>query len=285
MKLGTILSGLMIFVPASYVAASVQQPKPQVQPATYEDLHTKQAIGRVVTATDGAFFLYEWGQPYFNWVPETKWMAPNAARRLQTYVYMVDLGVEEPTSEYLFYPKAGCTYWLGALSPDNKTVIVYELDHDDRSVRVGTWSMERKDMRWFKLRPDEERIEQATAWLSNDEFLYPVEGLKGKLARASLVTGEAALCASCTAGMALSVESRPTEAAGRYKRGPVGAEDVTKGATLSAVASNGSLAVFVRDNDEELSLLYEQADQAARVLFRNTRRWQPSPMVGSLKAQ
>jgi|ADGO01.1.fsa_nt_gi hypothetical protein len=144
-----IVVGASLFLTCSaYGSSGLLLPEPQSKPGTYADMHSGQALGRIIVAPDGMFFLYEWGKPYFGWVPDTDWMAPNAARRLETFLYKVDftphyeydVGRWKRTSEYLFYPNPGGTYWLGDLSPDSKKVAVYELDHDDDHVRAGVYT-------------------------------------------------------------------------------------------------------------------------------------------------
>lgn len=274
--LGAMLCSSML-APADG-ATSLQQSQPQTKAASYVDVHAQQALGRTIAANDGKFFLYEWGRPYLNWAPDAAWIAPRAARRMQTFLYKVDMSAREPTSEYLFYPKAGCTYWLGDLSPDNKNVIVYELDHDERRVRVGSWDIEKHRMLWFASRPDEDRIESETVWVSNEEFTYPSKDAKGAFVRASLRTGEAVRCASCTSEAVRSAHLATDAAAAQSRQAAAGIDttDIPKGAVLLTGALNGSLAIFVRDDVDFLSMLYKQPEQSAHVLFENSRHWSGS---------
>lgn len=259
--------------------AAVQTKEPQKRPGTYADVHAQQGVGRVIASSDGKFVVYEWGRPYLNWAPETKWMAPGAAKRLETFLYTVDL--DEPdtrtSSEFLFYPNAGCSYWLGDLSADNKHLVVYELSHDDRRVRAGFWSVETKKMQWLTPRADEARIEEGGAWISNDEFLYPIKGGGAVLAKASVVTNMAEPCPECSRETVRMARQNNAEADAHVREiaARVKADDVPKDAVLMAGAGNGSLAIYVRDNKGELSMYYKKPEYPVQTLFTNRREWVP----------
>ena len=272
----------------AYGSSSLQRPEPQSEPGTYADMHAGQALGRIIVSPDGMFFLYEWGRPYFGWVPDVEWMAPNAARRLETFLYKVDftpnyeydVGRWKRTSEYLFYPNPGATYWLGDLSPDNRKVVLYELDHDDNNVRTGVFFLEEKQLKWFEPRPDEGRIEGVTAWISDDEFLYPAKGGTAKLIRANAATGEAKPCPECSMETIRRAEeaARAAHARALEHAAKIEADDIPEGANLVAASQNGELAVYVKDDDEVLMVAAKQPGKPVYILFENKRKfvpWQP----------
>lgn len=243
------------------------------QTGSYADMHTRQAIGRVAVSSDGRFFVYEWARPYLGWVPETKWMKPGAAKRLQTFLYEVDLEEDEPTSEYLFYPNAACTYWLGDLSPDNRHVVVYELNHDDRRVRAGAWSFDKKQMTWFAPQPDEGVLDAGTVWVTHDEFLYIEKGRSSTVIKASVLTGGASACETCTVNAMRKAQQRMKEDDTQTLQaaGGVKAPDVPGDAKLAAASANSSLAVYIKDTAEVLGLSYKRFEEKAQVVFENRR--------------
>lgn len=291
MQLKIVFLGLATLAFTLELHASVNLEAPQVKPGTYADVHSLQGVGRVEASSDGRFFVYEWGRPYLNWVPQTRWMAPKAARRLQTFLYKVDLTRPGSTSEYLFYPNAGCTYWLGDISPDNRRVIIFELDHDDQRVRAGIYDLEDGDhmVQWLGPRPDEARLEEFSAWISNTEFIYPAKDSKGSMIQASALTKEAWPCAICSVENlrqiredAASFASNAKNAAARIDR-----SGVPEDAELVTGAANGSLAIFVQDNKDVLSILFKQSKVSGAVLFENPRKWEapklPQPPLSDTK--
>lgn len=267
------ISAILCFSGTAYGASSLQQKAPQNHPASDEDVRAQQSLGRVLLSPDGSFLLYEWGRPYVNWVPDTQWMAPNAARRMQVSLYRLNLKARDLSSELLFYPKPGASYWLGDLSPDSAHVVLYELDNDSNTVRAGVWSVHEKKAWWFSPRPDEMRIESETVWMSSDEFIYPVKEGKG-FARASALTVNAELCSFCSQQIvrqALSQKRLSTAEAVNdsampdQKHGPPGSK-------LVAATATGAVRVYLTDDAEELALWVSDSDGPARVVFENRRK-------------
>jgi hypothetical protein len=258
--------------------SSLERTTQQSRPATYADIHAQQALGRVIVAPDGQFILYEWGHPYLDWVPDVKWMAPSAARRMETFLFKVDLGTWQPTSEYLFAPRAGATYWLGDLSPDGTRVVLFELDHDSRTVRAGVCAFLRHQMHWFVPRPDEGKLEALTAWISNEEFLYPAKDGSARLVRANAVTGEAAPCAECTVETLRTARVAREEASAHAleESAKLRHDDVPSGAKLVGGSPSGDLAVYVKDDLQVLMMVIKRRDRPAQVVFENSRQW-PRP--------
>jgi hypothetical protein len=272
--LAVLFTGVAAGVP------SLQRKAPQTKPATYADIHAQQSLGRVIVAPDGKFFLFEWGKPYLNWVPDTDWMAPSAARRLETTLFRLDVIDDyQPKAQLIFPPNGGATYWLGDLSPDSQKVVFFELDHDDHNVRAGVWDFQAQRRTWFKLRPDEGALGGVTPWISADEFLYPVkEG--SKRARANFKSGDAVLCTECTAAMIRNAEAAAVKAHADAKAAAarIDRSDVPKDAILLAGAANGSIAVYARDNAETLSMMFKWPPYPMLVLFDNPRQWpRPAP--------
>src|SRR5690606_13399334 len=139
---------------------------PQKRGAVYEEIHAYQALGRTAIAPDGSFFLYEWSRPY-DWAPDYKGLPKAVAARTQTFLYKVATstasGVGSHGSEYLFYPAAGATYYLGTLSPDARYLSFYELDWDDKRIRAAvvlTNDGVSPKITWFDPVPDAARLDQ-----------------------------------------------------------------------------------------------------------------------------
>jgi hypothetical protein len=266
---------VLVLLGCAVARASVDLNVPQRRPGTYADSYALQAVGRVQVSSDGKFFVYEWGRPYLNWAPDLGWIRPRAASRLQTFLFVVDLTNPHPSSEYLFYPNAGCTYWLGDLSPDNKRVILFELNHDERAVRAGVWSVVGRHVTWFTPRADEERLDKMTAWLSNDEFIFPVVAKRDAFVRASMLTHQTEVCVACTAATVRSLRavsiSAVMEAESAVRQTDM--RGIPQGAKFLAGTVSGSLAVFEHDAEESLSLLYKQRGLSAVALFNNSKQW------------
>jgi len=272
-----LVAFVSVFTFWACAAGSVQRKAPQSKPATYADVHAQQALGKVIVTNDGKLILYEWGRPYLNWVPDVDWMAPSAARRLETWLFKVDTTADAPTSELLFYPNAGATYWLGDLSPDESRVAILELDHDDNSVRAGVWHLRDEKFTWFAPRPDEGRFDQVAVWVSAEELLYPGKG-SAQLIRANAATGAAEPCGDCTMAMVQKAKSAVIEARARSKAlaAKIETPDLPKGAILVAGSANGQIAVYAKDDAEVLSLMFVQPEYPVWVLFENPRKW-PRP--------
>lgn len=279
MKAGVLIAVCVSLLGSwAHGASSLERPAPQTRPAGLADIHAQQALGRVIVAPDGRFMLYEWGHPYLDWVPDVDWMAPSAARRMETFLYKVDLTAPEPTSEYLFEPNAGATYWLGDLSPDSRHVAVFELDHDTNTVRAGVWALQEQKIRWFVPRPDEGQLGGVTAWISDEEFLYPAKGGLARLVRANVITGEARPCPECSLQTVQRAKSLADEAAARAGElaARLGDSRLPEGATLLAGSADGSVAVYARDDANVLMLMVKRAGRPLDVLFENPRQW-PRP--------
>ena len=274
MKYGYIFTLIAVtFLSKAY--ASVELGSPQEKAGTYSETYASQGLGRVVASSDGRFVLYEWGRPYLGNPPDARWMAPSSARRLQTFLYKVDLTRPDPTSEYLFYPNASCTYWLGDLSPDNKRAVVFELNHDKREMRIGVWNFEEKEAKaaWFDRPPDQKRFAALTAWISNEVFVYP--GADVPFVRASLVSNDTQRCTDCSAAVIQALHESVISTADQVRiiGSQIDSADIPKGASIVAAAANGSLSVFVRDDKEALSLLLKRPGQPADIVFENARTW------------
>ena len=169
-----------MFLAAASMAFADNQGKltfPQTRAATDGEIKRHQALGRVVPAPDGSFFLYEWSRPY-NWSPDVDWLSSTAAKRMQTWIYKVDTTMSDTTSYYLFHPGSGSTYYLGDLSPDGGRVAVYELDHDDNTIKLGVVTMDdpvTPTITWFEQPPVSSKLHLSPVWTANDELVYPTK--------------------------------------------------------------------------------------------------------------
>lgn len=286
---------------------------PQVRAATDAEIKEYQSLGRVVTAPDGDFFLYEWSRPY-NWAPDTKGIAPAATKRMQTWIYRVDTQISDATSRYLFHPGSGATYYLGNLSPDAKRVAVYELDRDDNSLKLGVVTFDDSvtpSITWFEQAPDSAKLELSPVWTSSDELVYPT---KAGLMRAKVppkVAPEdiplnrldwdkpvkATACTDCKPGMLESAAARreqvekariaaqpkaPEKAANDGWAAADKSADIPKDAKVLARAENGGLTVYAIDNPTILTLGFN-AGSNGKLLFENERH--PKPYVPPKAAQ
>ena len=273
-----MLALLASWIGSAQSAPTVQIKEPQRRPAAYTNVKAQQSLGRIVLTPDGKTILFEWGRPYLNWTPDVSWIAPAAARRLETALFIVDLTADKPVADYLVYPGGGSSYWLGDVAPDTRSVAIFELDHDTRSVRAGSWSLVEKKIRWFAPRPDEGRLGGVTAWLSNVEFMYPAaKSEKSRFILASALTGYATACPQCSDQSIKDAELSVNETAERAKS-KVPQQmlaDLPKGAQLTAASEDGQVAVFVRDDADVLALYYRLGAAPTQALFENWRREKP----------
>ena len=261
---------------------------PQKRGATYDEVRANQALGRMVLPPDGAFFLYEWSRPY-DWAPSIKGLAPPAAARKQTFIYKVDTTKPDTTSELLFQPAPGATYYLGNLSPDNKYVSFYEIDRDDNKIRAGavlTNDGISPKITWFEQTPDVATLDRPAVWVSNEQLVYPVKTGTTRLVRASAVSGAVEACsAACVAEVTSAAGAISSKAAPASDpaSGPVGAgpsttargeseqDGVPVGAKLLARSQSADLEVFAADTAEKLSLYFRRGG-SVQTLFENDRR-------------
>lgn len=77
-------------------------------------------------------------------------------------------------------------------------LVVFGLSHDLRSVRAGVWDFVTRRVRWFSPGSDEGRIREVSAWVSNDEFVYPIKIRTPEFVRVNGVTDQARPCAECS---------------------------------------------------------------------------------------
>ena len=169
---------------AAATGATVGKSKSEPKAPTYEEIRAQQSLGQVIAAPTGSFFLYEWMRPY-NWVRDTGSLPSAAAERMQTWLYKVDVDITPTTSQYLFHPGSGSSYWLGGLSPDNSRVAFYELDNDYNTIKAGVWDMAHSKLTWLDAAPDAARLDQRVTWLSNEEV-----GLSRQVGRSTVRSRE-----------------------------------------------------------------------------------------------
>ena len=226
------------------------------------EIRAKQTIGKVIVSPDGSFFLYEWRRPY-DWDKDFGILPSNVPAHMQSWIYRVDPDISATDSKYLFLYESGASQWLGSLSPDANRVSFYSLD-DDNKLKTGVWDFAKSKIIWFEtIAPDPKRLDQAPVWTSKNELIYPAAA--GKLVRASLVTGRAALCADCknafTQGEAANRAITPRKAAS--DRGP----DVA----LLARSRNGKLNVYARSTSNLLALEFKAGEEKVETVFEGSR--------------
>jgi hypothetical protein len=227
--------------------------KAEPKAPTYEEIRAQQSLGRVIASPTGSFFLYEWMRPY-NWVRDTGKLPGAAADRMQTWLYKVDVDITPTTSQYLFHPGSGSSYWLGDLSPDNNKVAFYELDNDYNAVKAGVWDMGESKLTWFDVAPDATRIDQPAAWESNDAVIYPAKWGGAGFVKGNASTGVARPCTDC-GSMMKNVA---------YKAAP--------SASALAKSAQGDLAIYVKDTPDELTLIFQKGSNEPETVFENKRR-------------
>jgi len=224
------------------------------------EIRAKQTLGRAIASPDDKFFLYEWSRPY-NWLRDLGSLPPNVAQHMQTWLYKVDVNQSPPTSEYVFFPEPGASYWLGSLSPDSKQVSFYMLDEENR-LRTGVWDMAKSKLTWFKASPDGKRLNRAPVWLSNQELVYP--GPSG-LIRANVATGRAEDCRDCQA-----LVEKAAAATSKERKGTT-ASELDAQTRLLTRSANAELAVYAKDSPDSLSLMFKKKAQAPQTVFENKR--------------
>jgi hypothetical protein len=282
----TLLSGLMLCVASSVCTAqvfpNVPPPDaltfPQKRGAVYDEIRKHQTLGRMLAARDGGFFIYEWQRPY-DWAPSTKGISPAAAGRMQTFIYRVETSFDrlkayvKPTSEPIFYPAPGATYYLGSLSPDEKRLSFYEIDRDDNKVRAAVVELSGEvspKITWFDLAPDDARLDQVPVWVSASDLIYPIKQPRGGLARADVATGVAKPCQGCEAEVsARAAAPGPAGAATSFPK-----DGLPDDARLVLQSENGRLSAFTVDTPDVLKLVLritESSDQLILPLFENQR--------------
>jgi hypothetical protein len=279
------ICAVMLSLPAGAQSPSGPLIFPQQRGATYAEIVQHQALGRFVIAHDSSFFIYEWSRPY-DWAPDTKGLPGEAAARKQTTIFKVQaVGdwnyYQHPKSDYLFYPAAGATYYLGTLSPDSSRVTVYELDRDDNALRVGAIKANdgiAPEIIWFEVPPDVARLDLLPVWTSNEEFVYPVATGPSRLARANVVSRNASPCTDCKAKIlrdaaaaaraeaALITRSapKPFTRRGDSFQLPVGSK-------LIARSKGGDLEVYSADSADALTLLFRKDDDVFSLLDNRRR--------------
>jgi hypothetical protein len=241
------------------------------------EIRAKQALGRVLVSPDGKLLVYEWMRPY-NWVRDPEGIPAAAAARMQTWLYRVDVGRTPVVSDYLFY-------WLGAFSPDGKRLSLYELDNDDKSLKLGVATLDdpiTPKLTWFEAAPDGGKLADAPLWISDDELVYPAVGGARMIANAA--TGETRPCENCE-----SVVASVKQVAPAAKKAEAKGIKLPAGARLLARSTDGTLTVYEKSDSKSLSLFYEQAGDVggATLVFENERKlaaWSP-PKWPARKAQ
>lgn len=279
---------------------------PQKRAATYEEIHQYQDLGRFVVAPGSNFFLYEWSRPY-EWAPDVDWLAPAAAKRMQTWIYKVDTNISSTTSEYLFHPSSACTYYLGSLAPNGKAVTFYEVNHDDNETKAGVVILDGSyppRITRFKPAPDSARLELPPVWTSNEEFVYPTKtglvtaNINGEPMKrdenAPLVFGgdwdmpvKALPCKDCKPGMleehlAQEQKEQHSLVAAAKKKNTTkqsspssnSGDKVPENAKLVMHSADDELDIFAVDSPEYLSLYFTK-NQRTHTLFENSRVMKP----------
>jgi hypothetical protein len=244
---------------------------PKYDGASDVEVREFQTVGKAIVSPEGKFLLYEWVKPY-SWTRDTNGLPKLAANRMQAIVFKVNIDYSPSESQYLFYPKSAASFWLGSLSPDGQKVCFYQLDNDSNRVKLGVYDvavgtlMEPK-LTWFEEgpAPDAARLDQAPAWVSNDELIYPGAG-KAKLVRADLKTGRAAACSDCAAAFEKGVSALNSQLVA-YVTPTIG-----PGTRLLASSPNGDLAVYAKEDSEVLSVLIKKGPAKPVTLFESRRQ-------------
>lgn len=246
---------------------------PQKRGATDDEGRYYQSLGRFVIAPDTSYFLYEWQRPY-NWSPDYTGLGGAVAARKETAIYKVNLTGEKASSEHLFYPAPGATYYMGNLSPDGKWLAFYELGWDDKNIRAGavlTNDGISPRIAWFAPAPDHTQLTKPAVWLSNDELAYPGKGggwVRGKIPEkepeAPDTTVKARPCRDCSSALLAKAPTVPLATGTVPDK-----QDMPDGAKLLAQA--GDLAIYSIDTPEKLALYFKKGD-AMHTLFENDRR-------------
>jgi hypothetical protein len=260
---------------------SGRQSKAEAKAPTYEEIRAQQNLGRVIASPTGSFFLYEWMRPY-NWVRDTGKLPAAAADRMQAWLYKVDVDITPTTSQYLFHPGSGSSYWLGDLSPDLNKVAFYELDNDTNTVKAGVWDMAESKLTWFDVVPDAARMDQPAAWVSPDEVAYPAKSSGAQFVRGNVSTGVARPCPDCGSMMKNVAYETPGENSKAPALTPAMAHsvdsepplpgDLASSASVLAKSAQGDLAIYAKDTPDELTLIFRKGSNEPETVFENKRR-------------
>lgn len=216
------------------------------------------SFGRLVLSPDGEFFIFEWGRPY-GWSPSPAGLARADAERPQTLLFkvMTPGGSARPrsTATELFPPNAGATYYLGALSPDNRWLSFYELDRDDNTVRAGAVAIVDEvnpKIIWFDRAPAYGLLDRIPSWRSATTLHYPTAA--GEL-EVDISDGRTRPCPECSSSVGQNGERTETQ----VSRCPVGR------AQADAVSLNGALKVSVECANGWLRLKYTKGASSTLV--------------------
>lgn len=267
---------------------------PQKRGAVYDEIRGLQGLGRFIVTSNSDYIVYEWQRPY-DWSPSNKGVSRTAAKRKQSFIFRVNAtfdrlkSYEKTTSEYLFYPAPGATYYLGSLSPDSKLISFFEIDRDDNKMRAAAVELNDEvspKITWFGLTPDDARMDLPPVWTSNDELIYPVKTGKTKLARANVKTGGAVLCDDCDPDI---LKAKGTVAGAVFGPGkPFDRKGVPDEAKLIAQSENARLSVFSIETPDRLALMFkviETSDELALTLFDNDKRPKTAAFLAKVKAE
>ena len=253
-------------------AATASKSKSEPKAPTYEEIRAQQSLGRVIASPSGSFFLYEWMRPY-NWVRDTGKLPSATADRMQAWLYKVDVDITPTTSQYLFHPGSGSSYWLGDLSPDNNKVAFYELDNDYNTVKAGVWDMADSKLTWFDVAPDAARIDQRATWTSKDEVTYPAKSGGAQFVTANVTTGVAKPCPDC-GSMIKNVVYRAgssVDAVGAISN-TAPPSNLGSNTNVLAKSAQGDLAIYAKDTNDELTLIFQKGSNEPETVFENKRR-------------
>ena len=277
-KTRKVLLSILFFALPLCGTASVQHA------AMYEEIRTQQSIGRVILSPDGRFFLYEWSRPY-SWTRDTRGLTKKVAQRQQTWLYKVDVEGQLPTtSQYLFHPDPGASYWLGDLSPDSSLVTFYQLDNDDNSVKAGVWDITQSKLIWFDSAPDTEKFDQPAIWKSNEEVAYPtklgwVRGTLPQKRDIALREGRGSATAKtvpCTGCSSLAIVKQGGQILNAVKTPSRSLHDVSL--KLLGASAARDLTVFSKSTSSVLALYFTRGVGELETIFENSRE---SRMVGA----
>jgi hypothetical protein len=225
------------------------------------EIRSEQTIGKVLAASDGSFFLYEWRRPY-SWDKDFGTLPKSVPEHMQSWIYRVDPEISPTDSKYLFLYESGASQWLGSLSPDAKRVSFYSLD-DDNKLKTGVWDFAKTKITWFTSAPDEKHLDQAPVWTSNAELIYP--GHAGKYVRASVATGKAIFCADCKAIYEKSRTSLTPPAHGKVP------EELGPDARILARSHLGQLSIYEKITPNLLALQFQKGTEKPETVFENSR--------------
>ena len=267
---------------------------PQKRGAVYDEIRGLQGLGRFIVTPNSDYIVYEWQRPY-DWSPSNKGVSPAAAKRKQSFIYRVNTtfdrlkSYEKTTSEYLFYPAPGATYYLGSLSPDAKLISFFEIDRDDNKMRAAVVELNDEvspKITWFTLTPDDARMDLPPVWTSNTELIYPIKTGTTKLARADAKTGQAKPCDDCHPNVLKTKGTVVGSVVGAGK--PFDRKGVEDGAKLIAQSDDGRLSVFSIETPDRLALSFkviETSDELVLTLFDNDKKPKTAAFLAKVKAE